>query len=56
MVCLCSDDDSGTFEHTKQVLEELDVVHSSLSDWMLLREVCQVVSSRAAFLAAAGNY
>lgn len=50
----CSDDDSGTFEKIKQVLEELDVINSSLSDWMLLREVCQIVSSRAAYLAAAG--
>lgn len=50
----CSDEEFDNFVKTRQVLDELDIGAYRLADCMVLQEVCRVVSTRAAYLAAAG--
>ena len=50
-----SDEEFDNFVKTRQVLDELDIVNYRLADCLVMREVCQVVSTRAAYLAAAGR-
>ena len=52
-----SDEEFSSFEKTRQVLDELDIPVTCyrLIDCIVLQEVCMVVSTRAAYLAAAGN-
>jgi len=51
-----SDGEFSTYENTRQVLDELDIPVTCyrLVDCLVLQEVCTVVSTRAAYLAAAG--
>ncbi|VDK28138.1 unnamed protein product [Gongylonema pulchrum] len=46
-------DESGSYINTRQIMGELGIDHCTFSDMLLLREVCAVVSRRAANLGAA---
>ncbi|VBB30624.1 unnamed protein product [Acanthocheilonema viteae] len=46
-------DESGSYVHMRDILDELGIDHYSFSDMLLLREVCIVVSRRSANLGAA---
>ncbi|CAJ0961565.1 unnamed protein product, partial [Mesorhabditis belari] len=46
-------DDCGSYQHTRQIMGELGIDDYTFSDMLLFREVCVVVSRRAANLAAA---
>ncbi|CAJ0567163.1 unnamed protein product, partial [Mesorhabditis spiculigera] len=46
-------DDCGSYVHTRQIMGELGIDDYTFSDMLLFREVCVVVSRRAANLAAA---
>lgn len=50
-----SDEEFDNFVKTRQVLDELDVERYRVADCLVMQEVCSVVSTRAAYLAAAGN-
>ncbi|XP_067936605.1 hexokinase-like isoform X2 [Watersipora subatra] len=49
-----SDEEFDNFVRTRQVLDELHIRDYRLADCLVIQEVCQVVSTRAAYLAAAG--
>lgn len=51
-----SDQEFDNFVKARQVLDELDITQHRLADCLVLNEVCKVVSTRAAYLAAAGSY
>jgi hexokinase len=44
------------FRNTKQVLDELGVENYTTEDCKIVKYVCTLISARAAFLAAAGQY
>ncbi|CAG9531305.1 unnamed protein product [Cercopithifilaria johnstoni] len=46
-------DETGSYVHTRDILDELGIYQYSFSDMLLLREVCVVVSRRSANLGAA---
>lgn len=50
---LCSEE-GAELKNVKQILDELDIFDYTLTDCMIMREICQAVSSRAAYLSAAG--
>ncbi|XP_014663810.1 PREDICTED: hexokinase-2-like [Priapulus caudatus] len=47
-------DPPGDYTNVKQVLEELDITNYTDEDCQVIRETCEVVSSRASYLCAAG--
>ena len=50
----CRDEDDGEFLQTKEILDELGVIHMSNDDCRNVRRICKAVSERAAYLASAG--
>jgi len=47
-------EEGAELKNVKQILDELDIFDYTLTDCMIMREICQAVSSRAAYLSAAG--
>ena len=49
----CSESDYE-LENLRQVLDELDIFQYNLTDCIIMKRICEVVSTRAAYLSAAG--
>jgi len=47
-------EEGADLTNVKQILDELDIFDYTLTDCLILRRVCEVVSMRAAYLSAAG--
>ena len=45
----------GEYGHTKQVLDEMGVTDANTDDFKYVRYIAQIISERAAYLAAAGR-
>ena len=52
---LFSDGDDDQFKNTKQVFSELNLQKFTDEDCRIVQYVCSLVSTRAAYLASAGN-
>jgi len=49
-------EDESEIKNIKMILEELDIYNYTLQDCMIIKRVCKVVSTRAAYLSAAGSF
>lgn len=56
IVILNYSDHDEFFRNTKQVLDELGLEGYSSEDCKIVKYVCTLISARAAFLSAAGNF
>ncbi len=54
-VLLFSDDEITHFKNTRRILDELQIPLHGSADYLILREICHVVSQRSAAITAAGK-
>lgn len=47
-------DNSGVFKNCRRICDELEVPNHGSSDYLIMREVCHIVSQRSAAIVAAG--
>jgi len=47
-------EEGSELKNLKQILDELDIFDYTLTDCLIMRRICEVVSTRAAYLSAAG--
>jgi hypothetical protein len=48
-------DNSGVFKNSRRICDELEVSNHGSNDYIIMREVCHVVSMRSAAIVAAGG-